>query len=909
MATWAEIKAKRQAKPVTTSQTKSWADIKKSRGYVAPAVIDKTTVGRNMSQVRQPDDVAQAPNPAFKPINNSESSQPGRTNLAMLNKVDEPNLAMLNQVSEVDKPVQKLGVKKLAETTLRKGVSEADAGTIKLAKDAYNASSIPIRPINVTIGGKTIDVNPISQVNKLLQSVIGKPIRDAARKLGGSIQPADEKYFNGSADIGSEALQNLQDSLSSESTKQQGILATGTKAEQLIGSAGAEAVKMLPQLAAAYLTRGKSLADIGSISGMPGSSVVEQAASIAGMRSPVAGLSGSTILEAGKDLTAMAPFGVQALGGYVSDAESKGASIPQQYAAAIPQASLEVITEMVPFGMFKKVLGVSDDLVKAAAKAGSKKATAYFGELAKAEIFNMATQVVQEVGINPFTAAIEKAVYNPDMPWTGEGGVLDAKSAVETAKITGVMTLMLSALGLPVSFRSHQAALQMLKDPSVVTSEQMNRFTADTQADLAQTQTAANPLEAAARQMANKVMPESNQAEQQIIQSEQQAQLRNEEVRKTIEAIATAPDEITASITRAQGQPMQSESLSPKQTKQLQQEIPLTEPINGRNIEDTGGEVHATRILGSEVGRSDLRQGLDGQTLPEELGKTPAGQNNGSGNAGPWISRPGNSGSVQRSALTSKIQAIFDEKNIGYADAQDVADPNVFHSAISAAQKNNTHGAYVHVYEPAEYAQHAKNFTFDNGKMGVSVKPDGDIVSAFKDPSSTVNSGVSQLMITALEHGGTKLDNFDGRLSTMYAQHGFVPVSRVKFDTDFAPEGWNYARDNHPDIVFWKHSGETPDIVANKIGAYPDVKQAIQGAPMFDTYDEAQTYRDERIDGQSKTEANVEATQPITDTGDNPVDSTNPDIRYGDRRRAELSSPRLYSRMFASDVIPDTASI
>lgn len=45
-----------------------------------------------------------------------------------------------------------------------------------------------------------------------------------------------------------------------------------------------------------------------------------------------------------------------------------------------------------------------------------------------------------------------------------------------------------------------------------------------------------------------------------------------------------------------------------------------------------------------------------------------------------------------------------------------------------------------------------------------------------------------------IKNGGVKLDIFDSYLSMAYAKYGFIPVTKVKFNREFAPDNWNYGR-------------------------------------------------------------------------------------------------------------------
>ncbi|MFG7180678.1 phage portal protein [Burkholderia pseudomallei] len=137
------------------------------------------------------------------------------------------------------------------------------------------------------------------------------------------------------------------------------------------------------------------------------------------------------------------------------------------------------------------------------------------------------------------------------------------------------------------------------------------------------------------------------------------------------------------------------------------------------------------------------------------------------------------------------------------------ASAQAFADAISAAKAASPNGAAVHVYSTDEY-QHMQLFLTENGKGGVAVKPDGDIVSVFNTPGSG-NAGLTRSALQlAVQHGGNKLDCFDTVLPTLYSQSGFRAVARMSWNDEYAPPGWNkeqFAAFNQgkPDVVFMAH--------------------------------------------------------------------------------------------------------
>lgn len=138
---------------------------------------------------------------------------------------------------------------------------------------------------------------------------------------------------------------------------------------------------------------------------------------------------------------------------------------------------------------------------------------------------------------------------------------------------------------------------------------------------------------------------------------------------------------------------------------------------------------------------------------------------------------------------------------------QDAANGAAFASAITAAKTaQGTVGAAVYVYPAADYAD-MRLFLSEDGMSGFAIKPDGDVVSVFNNPSDGVSRGRA-VMETAVDAGGRKLDCFDTILPSFYADHGFAPVSRLRWDDTQAPAGWSKSPS-----AFGKYNGGEPDVV------------------------------------------------------------------------------------------------
>lgn len=204
---------------------------------------------------------------------------------------------------------------------------------------------------------------------------------------------------------------------------------------------------------------------------------------------------------------------------------------------------------------------------------------------------------------------------------------------------------------------------------------------------------------------------------------------------------------------------------------------------------------------------------------------------------------------------------------------QEGQDQQRFSDALNAAKASNDHGAYVDAQSVEQLTEKgAKLIVSEDGLAGAAVattgKEKGNIFAVFKDAKSTARGASAELLIQAIADGGNKLDCYAGKLAAMYAKIGMEPVARVAFNEEFMPDGWNTARDDHPDIIFWKHNGDSADTVAQKYGLgeseggyHVYTTEELNSLPLFDDvtdangetqygYDRAWDYRDSLIDAE-----------------------------------------------------------
>ena len=102
------------------------------------------------------------------------------------------------------------------------------------------------------------------------------------------------------------------------------------------------------------------------------------------------------------------------------------------------------------------------------------------------------------------------------------------------------------------------------------------------------------------------------------------------------------------------------------------------------------------------------------------------------------------------------------------------------------------------------YHDSDKCFLTEDGKSGICVTKDGDIVSVFSGVSG--DRRMEKLMFTALNNGGVKCDCYAEWLHNLYSRYGGVATGRVPFNEEYAPDEWKampeeYRRVHKPDVV------------------------------------------------------------------------------------------------------------
>lgn len=285
---------------------------------------------------------------------------------------------------------------------------------------------------------------------------------------------------------------------------------------------------------------------------------------------------------------------------------------------------------------------------------------------------------------------------------------------------------------------------------------------------------------------------------------------------------------------------------------------------NGGIIKETGTEetVRRSGLQNNEtLGNDSGAYGRDsvGPEGAEIYPGLPRGRRQGSGDS--TVS----TGVVVR----DNVRKAMDEQGVSNMGLKDSSgNYSRYSEALSSARKANEYGAFVDSKTVDELTERgAKAYLNDEGTAGVAVMNDGNIVGVFKHPSDTRKGASTDLIITARENGGDRLDCYGAKLVRKYSEGGFEPVARVKYEYGINPEMDSYMKlkksENpnfkEPEIYFMKvRDGESVEdsLKALSNGSSPVyTPKQLSELPLMD-YEAAEAYRDSLIEQAKQSSAN-----------------------------------------------------
>lgn len=134
-----------------------------------------------------------------------------------------------------------------------------------------------------------------------------------------------------------------------------------------------------------------------------------------------------------------------------------------------------------------------------------------------------------------------------------------------------------------------------------------------------------------------------------------------------------------------------------------------------------------------------------------------------------------------------------------------------FHDAISKAMSGRNADRFQADVHPIEYYQEivdtgGKLFLSQDGNFGGFVQANGYMGSLFKNPQADSKGVAKTLQQIRVKNGGRFFDAYGTHLEDIYINNGFRPVARLKFNEEYAPEGWQDSNlKDKPDVVFFAY--------------------------------------------------------------------------------------------------------
>nr|DAY10090.1 MAG TPA: minor capsid protein [Caudoviricetes sp.] len=160
-----------------------------------------------------------------------------------------------------------------------------------------------------------------------------------------------------------------------------------------------------------------------------------------------------------------------------------------------------------------------------------------------------------------------------------------------------------------------------------------------------------------------------------------------------------------------------------------------------------------------------------------------------------------------------------------------------FKAVISTEKIRNKRGWMVDVHD--DYSG-MKCFLTSDGKSGIAVTKDGDIISVFSSVSG--DKRLEKLIPIAIENGGIKCDCYGGGLQDIYARYGAKATGKIPFNKEYAPSDWD-GKSEYPVVAM-----KFPESIDKSIKYYNrNVFIDMKKVKAFDDYEKMLLDRDKRI--------------------------------------------------------------
>ncbi len=261
----------------------------------------------------------------------------------------------------------------------------------------------------------------------------------------------------------------------------------------------------------------------------------------------------------------------------------------------------------------------------------------------------------------------------------------------------------------------------------------------------------------------------------------------------TVESITTSISSIDAQISRRMDQGRGYKDLEERQQNLIAKREALQK---GKQVDDT-----------EETG-----QGTDGGTE----GTVPRGVA-GASSRSARVERRGDSlrdvsGNVVATRISEPTNAeALREEGVRVVELFEVdkEQAEFFRDSFELAREASTYGSSVTLHDLEYYQQDGvRMFLTQDGLGGVVLNGD-EIVTGFMHPdaSDRGQGAIVSMVSNMVDLGGRRLDAYDTVLPGFYAEAGFRPVARLRWNDQFAPDDWDYDlydrwNGGRPDIVF-----------------------------------------------------------------------------------------------------------
>jgi hypothetical protein len=173
------------------------------------------------------------------------------------------------------------------------------------------------------------------------------------------------------------------------------------------------------------------------------------------------------------------------------------------------------------------------------------------------------------------------------------------------------------------------------------------------------------------------------------------------------------------------------------------------------------------------------------------------------------------------------------KRSLGVIERGSVLSGKQFSAIAKRNQRGNKFGSSVDVLSEAKYKGYDL-IVIESGpgaNVTLSISPDGEVGSVTKSTKAT-SLDVAAAFDMAISTGKVKfLNGFETVLPDKYANHGFVPVARLKFDPSQKPPGWSTQ-------TYKKYNNGEPDVIFMRLGGRIGGTYDPTGFPTVDTYNQ-----------------------------------------------------------------------